>query len=367
MAWFPAYWSITVTTPELPDPAAAPAAPKAPPENRWDVWRRPASVIAVVALALLAWQWFETRERLAEVQMELARRLSDTDAVVKESRVVSRNTEEAQTVLQSKVAMLEAQQAEMLGQQAAFDALHKELTRSNDDRLLAEIEQGVSIAAQQLRLAGDVRAALIVLSGLDVRLARAARPQFTPLRQMIARDIERLEALPEADVPGLTQKLETLVAGIDSLPLAYEQRPKPKTEPAEPVAEKPATGFWQSLISDFSQGLRGLVRIERIDSSGHADPGLLSPSQDFFLRENLKLRLGYARLALLTRDGRAFHEDIRQASQWLERYFDSGAKSVQTALATLRGMQEANVGVKLPMLNETLDAVRNFKLVRGGK
>jgi uroporphyrin-3 C-methyltransferase len=353
-----------VTTPELPEPVAAPA-PKTLPERRKGAWRRPASVIAVVALALLGWQWFETRQRLADVQEELARRLADADAVAKESRVVARNTQEAQAVLQGKLARLEAQLAETQGQQVAFDALYKELARSSDERLLAEVEQGVAMAAQQLRLAGNVEAALIALTATENRLARASRPQFAPLRQLINRDIVRLKALPGADVPGLTSKLEAIAAGIDNLPLAYDRRPQ--AEPAKPAGSPVQPGFWRSLAADFWQELRQLVRVERIDAHGLADPGLLSPSQGFFLRENLKLRLVNARLALLTRDGRAFREDLRQATQWLERYFDGSAKPVQTALATLRGMQSASVGAELPALNETLDAVRNFKVARAGK
>jgi uroporphyrin-3 C-methyltransferase len=357
-----------VTTPELPEPVAPVAGapvPRTLPERRKGAWRRPATVIAVVALALLGWQWLETRQRLAEVQEELAKRLADNDAVVKESRVVARNTQEAHAVLQGKVATLEAQLSELQGQHVAFDSLYKELAKSNDERLLAEVEQGVAMAAQQLRLAGNVEAALIALSGVETRLTRTARPQFAPLRQMIVRDIERLKASPGADVPGLTVKLEGIIAGIDALPLAYERRPKP--EPAQPAAPPTQAGFWQALAMDFWTELRQLVRVERIDSPSHADPGLLSPSQSLFLRENLKLRLGHARLALLTRDGRAFREDARQATLWLERYFDGSAKSVQAALLALRGLQTANVGAELPALNESLDAVRNFKVARGGK
>jgi uroporphyrin-3 C-methyltransferase len=353
-----------VTTPELPETEKA-VAPKRLPERRTGAWRRPATVISVVALALLGWQWVETRQRLAEMSGELAKRLADNDAVAKESRVVARNTQEAQAVLQSKVATLEAQLSELQGQHVAFDALSKELARSNDERLLAEVEQGVAMAAQQLRLAGNVEAALIALSGAEARLGRTARPQFAPLRQMIVRDIERLKALPGADVPGLTVKLEGIGARIDALPLAYERRPQ--SESARPSVPSPQVGFWRALAADFWNELRQLVRVERIDTPSHADPGLLSPSQSLFLRENLKLRLGYARLDLLTRDGRAFHEDIRQATTWLESYFDGSAKPVQAALATLRGMQTANVGAELPTLNETLDAVRNFKVARERK
>jgi uncharacterized protein HemX len=80
------------------------------------------------------------------------------------------------------------------------------------------------------------------------------------------------------------------------------------------------------------------------------------------LRENLKLRLIDARLALLQRDGRAFREDLRQASELLERYFDTREKSVSNSVAMLKGLSAANLSLELPSLGETLGSIRNFRL-----
>jgi uroporphyrin-3 C-methyltransferase len=321
-------------------------------------------LIAVAALALLGWQWLETRQRLSAVQEELARRLADSDAIAKESRLIARQAQEAQAGLQAKVGVLEAQLAEMQGQQMALEAVYQELSKSSDERLLAEIEQAVSIAAQQLRLAGNVETALIALTGAEARLARAARPQFLGLRKLVGRDIERLKALPSADVSGLAMKLEGIIVAVDGMPLAYERRPR--AEAATPAGSPAEPGFWQALAADLWLEIRQLVRIERIGSH-LADPALLSPSQSFFLRENLKLRLVNARLALLSRDARGFRDDVRQTAAWLERYFDAGAKPVQAALTTLRGLAAVDVGVEAPGLNETLDALRNFKLAKEKK
>jgi uroporphyrin-3 C-methyltransferase len=350
-----------VSTPELPEPVAlpAPAAPAQSPARF--AWLRPPVLLAAAAIALLAWQWLETRDRLDDVQTELARRLAESDAVAKESRVIARQAQEALQALQAKVGALDAQLAETQGQQLALESMYQELSRTRDERLLAEIDQAVSIAAQQLQLAGNVEAALIALSGAEARLARGTQPQFLGLRKLIVRDIDRLKALPTADVPGLALKLEGVIATVDALPLAYEQRPKVE---APPVPASPAeAGFWQSLARDVWNETRQLVRIERIDRPG-ADPALLSPSQSLFLRENLKLRLVNARLGLLTRDGRSYREDLRQSSAWLERYFDVRAKNVAAALATLKALAAVDVGVEPPSLHETLDALRNFKLAK---
>ena len=85
-------------------------------------------------------------------------------------------------------------------------------------------------------------------------------------------------------------------------------------------------------------------------------------SQVFFLRENLKLRLTDAHIALLQRDGRTYREDLRQARELLEHYFDTREKPVSNAVAMLKGLSGADLSLELPSLEATLDSIRNFKL-----
>ncbi|HEX8961407.1 MAG TPA: uroporphyrinogen-III C-methyltransferase [Rhodocyclaceae bacterium] len=351
----------------MPDPVPPETvpAPTQPPARSFmpAALRRPSVAIAVIALLLLGWQWIETRVQLADVREEVTKRLSEGDAVAVAARTQSKQTQEDLQALQAKVGALDAKLTETQGQQLALEAMYQELSRSRDERVIAEVEQAVSIAAQQLQLAGNVEAALIALQSADARLARAANPRLAGLRKVLARDIVRLKALPAADVPGIAAKLEGVAIGVDSMPLAFEQRPK--AEPAARVSRSPADlSFWQALARDIWNDTRQLVRIERIDAP---EPGLLSPSQSFFLRENLKLRLMNARLALLSRDARSFKEDVAQARAWLERYFDASAKPVQSALATLKSLSATDMATDLPTLDETLNTLRNYKLAQEKK
>ncbi|MGE5467209.1 MAG: uroporphyrinogen-III C-methyltransferase [Ignavibacteria bacterium] len=351
-------------TTETPDSAAAPTPTAAPRSFMPAALRRPPVVIAVIALLLLGWQWVETRARLSSVQEELSKRLSEGDAVAAAARTQSKQTQEDLQSLQAKLAAVDAKLAETQGQQVALEAMYQELSRSRDERLLAEVEQAVSIAAQQLQLAGNVEAALIALQSADSRLARATNPRLAGLRKLLARDVARLKALPAADVPAIALKLENVAVGVDAMPLAFEQRPKVEPAPAKPSRSPADLSFWQALARDVWNDTKQLVRIERIDAP---EPGLLSPSQSFFLRENLRLRLVNARLALLSRDARSFKEDVNQARAWLERYFDTSAKPVQAALATLRSLAAADMATELPSLDETLNTLRNFKLAQEKK
>jgi uroporphyrin-3 C-methyltransferase len=348
-------------TPDSAPPASPPPTPAPAPGRLRTALAGRKLTLAVAAVAVLfGAQWLETRLRLSAVQEELARRLADSDGQAKEARAGARQNGEALQALQAKVGALEAQLAESQGQQLALESMYQELSKSRDDRVIAEVEQAVAIAAQQLQLAGNVEAALIALNGADARLARAANPAFLGVRKLIARDIERLRGLPTADVPGMAMRLESVIAAVDAMPLAFEQRPAAAAA-AGKAADKKAVAepsWWQRFLADAWAEFRQMVRIERID---HADPGLLSPQQSFFLRENLKLRLVNARLALLARDGKSFREDMRQAQAWLERYFDGRAKPVQGALEVVKSLGGANVAVEPPTLNETLAALRNFK------
>lgn len=330
--------------------------------GRLSALRRPAVVVALIALALVAWQWIEMRMRIGGLQQELAGRLAEGDASARESRAAAKQSQDAVAALQVKVGVLEARLGESQSQQLALEAMVQELTRNRDERLLAEIEQALNAAMQQLQLAGNVEAALIALQGADARLAASGRGQFLPLRKAIARDIERLKALPLADLPGMALKLDGVAAAVDGLPLAFDAKPRAEASHAARPALASA-GFWQSLGSDLWAELKGLVRIERLD---RPDPALLSPGHAFFLRENLRLRLMNARLLLLQRDGKAFRQDIRQAQAWIEQYFDARARPVQAALASLRQLAAADIAVELPALGESLAALRNFKIAREG-
>lgn len=341
-------------------PNTPPVENKAQPAPRW---RSPISWALVVLAALLLWQWLDSKSRVEELRQEFARRLGENDVQVRLATVSAKQSQELAASLQARLATLEADSAAAQSQQVALESMYQELSRTRDERLLAEVEQSISIAAQQLQLAGNIEVALIALNGADARLARAAQPQFLPLRKLIARDIATLTAQPVADISGMAVKIESIVAQVDGFPLAYEQRPKPEQAAKKTVPESAAkkSSWWQALRDEFWSDTQQLIRIER---NQRGDPGLLPPNQAYFLRENIKLRLINARLALLARDGRSFREDMRQCGDWLDKYFDTRARPVQAALATVKGLSTLDIVQQTTSLTETLAAVRNFKLGR---
>ena len=102
----------------------------------------------------------------------------------------------------------------------------------------------------------------------------------------------------------------------------------------------------------------------RIRDIGDADPVLLNPTQAFFVRENLKLKLLNARLALLQRNEALFKSDVDTAIVWLNRYVDVRSRTGAAALTSLRSLSSSAISIELPNLAESINAVRNYKTPR---
>jgi uroporphyrin-3 C-methyltransferase len=318
-------------------------------------------LIVAVAVALFSgYQWYRNRGEDDALRRELARRLAEMEIQNKEGASRAAQAATALREAEVKLGVLEAKLAESQSQQIALESLYQELSRNRDEGAFADIEQSVLLASQQLQIAANVRAALIGLENAESRLQRMDQPRYAALRRSLARDIERLKGLPLVDIYGSSARLDDVIAAVDKLPLAMDAHAKPeKFAQAVPAADVPA---WERVLGEIWQELRQLVRIQR---SGVQDAALLAPEQAFFLRENLKLRLVGARLALLSRDTKSYQVDLRAALVMLEKHFEKGDTTVIATTGTLRKMQSAQVQVDIPDLAETLEALRKLRLPRG--
>ena len=316
-----------------------------------------ALVAVVLAAALAGLSWLDARHRIGATQEELARRLHEIESDAREARLLSRQAQEALRDAQGRVAQLEARLAESQSQQLALEALYQDLSRNRDEWQLAEIEQVLAIASQQLQLARNVRAALLALQLAEARLSRTDRPQFAPIRRALARDIERLKAAPAVDFAAVAARIDNLIGGVDSLPLAFEERSERTPPPKEP-AGSPERGFLARLGAEVWNELSQLVVVRRM---GATEPPLLPPTQAYFVRENLRLRLLNARASLLARDEAGYREDLRASTAWVQRYFDPRSKLTADATAQLKSLAGVSISFEMPTISESLDAVRGYK------
>jgi uroporphyrinogen III methyltransferase/synthase len=320
-----------------------------------------------------------------------------------------------------RISQLEGKLADAQGQQQALQAMYQDLARNRVQWTLAEIEQMLSTASQQLQLTGNVQLALFALQSADSRLALAEGPQMLVVRKAIEQDIDKLKATPNVDLPGLAIKLDDAIARVDALPLAGEVPDRPASgavagdswasgatpasaatgtgkasraahgasasdavltgasavptasatvvDASSATASTPASGalartvdrfeaWWRDFGVRLGQQFASVVQVRRIDN---ADAMLVAPDQGQYLRANVKLRLLSARLSLLSRDQKTMASDLDAADDALARYFDPASKSTQTVRDLVSQVRHASTSVDLPNLNASLEAVHQYK------
>jgi uroporphyrin-3 C-methyltransferase len=315
------------------------------------------AAVALILAVLGVVAWIDARREGQALRSEVAQRLTNTDAALAQAKTTQSDLANALRDAQAKIALLEARLAESQSQQAALETLYRELAPSRDELALTEVEQVLVLASQQLALAGNVQAALVALQLADGKLARMDRPQLAPLRRSLARDMDELKAVPFVDVSGISAKLDQAIATIDSLPLAKDERLPPPQADAPPSNE----ASWLRFLREVWADAKSLVRIEVSDRP--AAP-LISPPQAYFLRENLRLRLLAARLALLARDDKSFRTDLSAANAWVNRYFDTRVKPVQVISSNLTQLAATQMPAAMPDLSRSLESLRTLRIPR---
>ena len=363
------------------EPVPARALPQAEaPAALPDAWLVPRSwALVVAALAgagllasALLWQ------KLSTIQEELARRTTDSSAQAIEARTLAREAQQVARELSTRLALQETSLGEVKLQRSQLEELMQSLSRSRDENLVVDVESDLRLAQQQALLTGSAEPLLAALRSADTRLTRAAQPRLNGLQRAVARDIDRVKNASVTDVPALMLKLDELARLVDELPVANDMVANTASRGAPPVtvpdaAASPAPssdtdnqslrqyfdtpalqGWLRRTLAVVWLDARQLLRISRIDQP---EAALMAPEQSFFLRENLKLRLLNARMALLSRQTDAARADLGNAVGWLRKYFDPSARKTQTALQLLAQVQGQLKTSELPRLDETMAAL----------
>jgi uroporphyrin-3 C-methyltransferase len=344
-------------TPTTATEAAPPAEPGAPRRNRFGEWLSHVTLTHLTLLVLVVvfvWQWLDAHSQLNLTQQQVAKRLFEVETASKTSQLLLAQNQELVRELGGKLSLVETRYAETQNQRAALESLYQEMSGSREQTALAEVEQMLLIAAQQLQLSGNVRAALIAMQQAKSRLQR---PVFAKLSKRIDLDMDKLRALPSIDVHAINQRLDGVIGEVDTLVLAQDARVQPQ-QAAETTAD-PAEGAWKRFLRELWQETRHIVVIENTERQ---ELPLLSPTQAFFLRENLKLRLLSARMALLTRDEVSFRRDLETSREWLKRYFDVKSETGTQALGTLQKLAASSIVIEIPDISGSLEAVRNYRV-----
>ncbi len=404
---------------ELPSPIAttpgtAEAPPSVTPQNtdmaadtflqQGPGWVRLAVLVLSVAAGGAGWLAWQTQKRVQNLEQELVRRQQDSQGQATEARVAARQAQELAREAAARVTLLDTRLSEVALQRSQIEDLIKSLNISRDENLVYDLEAGLRVASQQAALTGGAEPLIMALQAADDRLTRSRQPRLDNVRRAVAKDLDRARATRVADINALSIRLDEAARMVDDIPLINQPEatlkqtptaaaPAPAVVPAKAASNAPKgsgnagakaaaaaspasdaglrddINSWRSTAlawgRDAAQSVwsetRSLVRVTRI---AQPEGMLIAPDQAFFLRENVKLRLLNARLALLSRQTSQATSDLRMVEHTLPRYFDVQSRKTQLLQSMVGDVIAQSQQTTVPRPDDTLAALA---AVSGGR
>lgn len=306
--------------------------------------------LIIAAGVFTLWQHHTSVIHTLSQQLELQQKQLNNELQT-QSNSVSAIQANNQT-LQTEIRLL-AQDQKQLSQ--AFSDLLKSNRHLKQDWLISEAEYLVNLAGQRLGLMRDVKTAITALKAADSRLRETGNPELIAIREALAKDINQLEAVHQADLTGLSLKLSAMLTDIDQLKLLTSKPDDAILK--EQKKESTEVKDWKALPAAMWHDIKKLIVIR--EHQGPIKP-LLSPEQFFFLSQNLKLQLEQARLAMLNAEPQIYVERITTAKAWVKKWFDSQDSKTRNFLNQLDELLAQNIHPQLPALQNSFAAFKQY-------
>ncbi len=318
-------------------------------------------ILLAIGVVLFGWQAWEKLDaqqaRIAELESASGQFASAADLASLENRL-DQGESERDAALEGAIEALQGEFASYRGEvNETLDHVLAELSSEQEtderDWLHAEAAYLLRLANQRLQLERDVTGAAALLRTADDRLREADNPALVPIRREIASELAALDAVPRVDRTGLWLSLNAQQQQIASQPLSQEI----EEITVRSGMEEAPSGNWQNQLSRFGQELKDLVTIRHHDAELEA---LITPEQESYLRQSVRLVLEQSQLALLKEEQGLFEASLDKALTLIEGYYDTDASGVQSVVERLRELKAQAIRPELPDISGSQQALATF-------
>ncbi|WP_105903712.1 uroporphyrinogen-III C-methyltransferase [Vibrio gangliei] len=299
-----------------------------------------ALLVAGAVIAFEGYQYTQGQQTISQLQNQVSQLNAQVSAQLEQAQ---NNVKKETTTLQHKLdTQAEQQEKSIKSLQLAITDIKG---RRPNDWLLAEADYLVKMAGRKLFLEHDIESATQLMVSADQRIAALNDPSLVPLRKAMAKDITQLKSLPIIDREGLILKLISLQQEVDQLPLANALLPKEEVQQQEVVSED--INDWQSNLMTSLKNFAGHFITFRT-RDGNATP-LLSPSQHFYLKENVKAKLETAIKGVYAENNDIYQTALNVTQEWSKKYFNQQSTKVKNFEQELAKLQEKDITVDYPV------------------
>ena len=268
--------------------------------------------------------------------------------------------ESANKATQDKIAQVEelinAKSHELVGLQSQINKVSAQANAQQPtDWLFSEADFLLNNALRKLVLDNDVDTSVSLLKLADETLAKVNNSQSAAIRSAINQDLKQLLSVAGVDQNAVMQKLSQLANTVDELPVldvnfGDDQNATKLSDSLSDWAEnaeKSATSFLNHFI--------------RISPKHGADrKELLAPNQDIYLRENIRLRLQLAIMAVPRQQNELYKQSLEAVASWIRSYFDTNAEVTQSFLKSVDELSEVSIYVDVPSQLQSLSMLDKY-------
>lgn len=324
------------------------------------------SLLAIlIALGVGGAGYYFGQQQVAEIQQKLTALESQSSVAV--SAPVSDNSgqvtqlEQGLKTAQDKVEQLEQLVAGKTGEIAALQAQVKQVSQlagaqQPSDWLFSEADFLLNNALRKLVLDNDVDTAISLLKLADETLVKVNNSQANAIRTAINQDLKQLLSLSSVDQNAVMQKLSQLANTVDELQalnVNFDETPEKSGKLSDDIAD------WQQNVEKSATSfLNHFIRISPKQSADKKE--LLAPNQDIYLRENIRLRLQLAIMAVPRQQDELYKQSLDAVASWVRSYFDTSAEVTQNFLKSVDELADSSIYVDVPEQLQSLTLLDKY-------
>lgn len=262
--------------------------------------------------------------------------------------------EQAQSSTQQLTNTLTHLQQQATQQQNTIAELQQITSNKQSGWLLSEANYAVRLADYKLRFMRDVPTAIALLQSADASLATLDDPNLLTLRQLLAKNIADLQAVPKVDMVGILTRLTVLQQQVAQLPLQVSVLSPEKS--AANTAIDNTLPMWRRASAESWHTLKQLIVIRRVDKPIEPLPSVINQA---YLQQNVQLLLQQARVAVLHNQADIYQSSLQQAKDWIKRYFSINVALTQSLTQNVSDLQKIDIAPPLPDLTKLEEAAQN--------
>lgn len=249
---------------------------------------------------------------------------------------------------QARIAQLEQEQSsysnQIVGLQSQIQRLGNNAPQVDSSAwVLSDANFLLNNAVRKLVVDTDVETAKSLLLEADSVLSKIANPQITLVRNAIKADLVSLNNVNQVDQNALMQRLTTLANSLDDLPMVDNDAQE--NQSSENVSD--SIDDWQQNIEKTANSfLDKFIRVS--DKNKAEEKAFIAPNQEVYLRENIRLRLQIAILAIPRQQNELYKKSLDAVSTWIRSYFDTQNENVKNFLKSLDELSEQTIYIDVP-------------------